>query len=319
MAIKRTHIKHSRAVVCGTRFGQAWIEAISHCRGKYKLVGIISRGSRHSKKISLRYKVPMFTSVSAISESVDVAIVAVGGRAGEILAKEWLAKGVPVLLEHPVDRSFFDDAKNGSPGARLHVNGHFSDLPVVTRFINICKKATGGNRAFSSVVIATPRTLYSCIDIIVGLLPRSNLEKFYLVNPQRDNFDDLVFDLGPLRLKICVVDSTSSSDNAAGSLGGHFIQLWLPEQRITLLGPTGPIVSLGTSALRAETWKSLPKTTACSWNQYAFVQRPRALITALDRIFLAHSKFSHKAHFMRSVVVSRIWSEVVRTKKLRAK
>ena len=100
-----------RIVVCGTRFGHAWIDTIANSKRRYQLVAILARGSRHSKDIGLQYRVSIATSVAAVKAKVDAAIVAIGGKAGEDITNEWLMRGIPVLMEHPVSPSFISKAQ----------------------------------------------------------------------------------------------------------------------------------------------------------------------------------------------------------------
>jgi len=308
----RSMKRRIRIVVCGTGFGHAWIDAITRCRRRYELVAIIARGSRHSKDICHQYGVPMATSVPAVKTKIDAAIVAIGGKAGEDITNEWLIRGVPVLMEHPVSPSFIGKVqRRGESFTRIHVNGHFCDLPTVIRFIKICKRAIEPHRAFSVAVIATPRTLYSCLDIAIALLPSREMTKIRFRRPELNFLGDPEYRLGPLHLKVNLMCSTSSADDAAGSLGGHFIQLWLPDQRITLVGPTGPIIMLGSVGHRGATWIHSGASSAPSWYRYSVEQRPAALIAALDRIVRNHSKSSRNEHLQRALLVSRIWDNVI--------
>lgn len=301
-----------RIVVCGTRFGHAWIDTIANSKRRYQLVAILARGSRHSKDIGLQYRVSIATSVAAVKAKVDAAIVAIGGKAGEYITNEWLMRGIPVLMEHPVSPSFISKAQRKDKRSTcLQINGHFCDLPTVRKFIKICKKAVERHSAYSAVVIATPRTLYSCLDIAVALLSPRALARVRFRRPELNALGDPEFRLGPLRLKVNLMCSTSTDDNAAGSLGGHFIQLWLPDRRITLVSPTGPIITLGTVALREATWIHNGTSSAPSWNRYCFEQRPAALIAALDRVVRHYPKSLLEEHLQRALLVSRIWDNVI--------
>src|SRR5271166_1399575 len=192
-----------RIVVCGTGFGHAWIDAIANCRRRYELVAIIARGSRRSKDICRQYRVPMATSVAAVMTTVDAAIVAIGGKAGEDISNEWLMRGVPVLKEHPVGPLFISKMRRKCEGlTRLHINGHFCDLPTVVKFIKVCKEATREHNAYSAAIIATPRTLYSCLDIAIALLPSREIAKIRFRRPELNALGDPEFRLGPLHLKV---------------------------------------------------------------------------------------------------------------------
>ena len=255
----------------------------------------------------------MATSVAGVKTSVDAAIVAIGGKAGEKISNDWLIRGFPVLMEHPVGPLFLAKVwRRGGRIGRLHINGHFCELPTVVKFIQVCREATRGHGAYSAVIVATPRTLYSCLDIALALLPSRGLARIRFRRPELNALGDPEFHLGPMRLRVNLMSDTSSDDDAAGSLGGHFIQLWLPDRRIALVSPTGPIITLGTDALRTATWTHSGRSNAPSWNTYDSEERPAALIAALDRMVRASPRSSHKAQLRRPLLVSRVWNNVIR-------
>jgi len=254
----------------------------------------------------------MATSVAEVKTAVDAAVVAVGGKAGEDITNEWLMRGVPVLMEHPVGPSFLGRVQRGGGSlAPLHINGHFCDLPAVIRFINVCKDAMRAHGAYSVVIMATPRTLYSCLDIAAALLRPRDIAKIRFRRPELNALGDPEFRLGPMHLKVNLICPTSAADDAGGSLGGHFIQLWLPDQRIALLSPTGPIITLSTAARRRATWIHHGASTAPSWNRYCLEQRPAALIAALDRVVGAYPRPSLKEQLRRALLVSKAWYNVI--------
>lgn len=53
--------KRLRIIVCGVGFGQFYIRAIDKIKCKYKLVGILSRGSEWSKQWTKKYGVILYT------------------------------------------------------------------------------------------------------------------------------------------------------------------------------------------------------------------------------------------------------------------
>ena len=91
----------------------------------------------------------MATSVAGVKTSVDAAIVAIGGKAGEKISNDWLIRGVPVLMEHPVGPLFLAKVwRRGGRIGRLHINGHFCELPTVVKFIQVCREAKRGHGAY---------------------------------------------------------------------------------------------------------------------------------------------------------------------------
>lgn len=59
--------KRLRIIVCGVGFGQFYIRAIDKIKCKYKLVGILSRGSEWSKQWTKKYGVILYTDIDEIT------------------------------------------------------------------------------------------------------------------------------------------------------------------------------------------------------------------------------------------------------------
>jgi thiazolinyl imide reductase len=93
-------------VVCGTRFGQVYLSALARCRQRYRLGGVVARGSARSVALAEEYGVPLYRSVEDLPRDVDAACVAVsgsvGGGPGGRLVQELMERGVRVLQEHPL-------------------------------------------------------------------------------------------------------------------------------------------------------------------------------------------------------------------------
>ena len=86
-------------IVCGSRFGQFYIEALKRMEG-INIVGLLAKGSKRSCECANYYAIPMYASIDEIKEKVDVACVAVKtgtlGGEGAILAKQLLDKKINV-------------------------------------------------------------------------------------------------------------------------------------------------------------------------------------------------------------------------------
>ncbi|MDJ0822848.1 MAG: Gfo/Idh/MocA family oxidoreductase [Paracoccaceae bacterium] len=97
-----------RVVVCGSVFGQIYMEALAHADCHVTLAGIVSRGSPRSLACADRLGVPHFSSVSDIPDDVDAACIVVRGALlggqGSAMARACLQRGLHVLQEHPIHR-----------------------------------------------------------------------------------------------------------------------------------------------------------------------------------------------------------------------
>jgi yersiniabactin synthetase, thiazolinyl reductase component len=156
-----------RVVVCGTRYGSAYVHALQGHDAGLRLVGIVARGSDRSHALAARFGVPLYRAESEVPRGgVDAACVAVPGAAGTELALDFLRRGVHVLAEHPIEPADLSAAlaEARSRGLVYHLNAHFADLETVGPFFAACARATERPRFLT--VATNPRALYSCLDLV---------------------------------------------------------------------------------------------------------------------------------------------------------
>lgn len=135
-----------RVVVCGTRFGQVYLSALSRRPDDFRPAGIVARGSDRSVALAEQYGVPLYTSVDQVPDDVDVACVvvstAVGGGQGAELARAFLERGVHVLQEHPVHPAELADCLRTAraSGAQYLLNTFYPHVEPVRRFITAARR-----------------------------------------------------------------------------------------------------------------------------------------------------------------------------------
>ncbi|MFJ9818085.1 Gfo/Idh/MocA family oxidoreductase [Streptomyces sp. NPDC101151] len=135
-----------RVVVCGTRFGQVYLSALSRCPDRYRLVGIVARGSARSVALAEEYGVPLYSTVGSLPDDVDAACVVVssgvGGGQGAELARELMERGVHVLQEHPVHPSELADCLRTArrTGTQYALNTFYPHLEPVRRFVAAARR-----------------------------------------------------------------------------------------------------------------------------------------------------------------------------------
>ncbi|MGW8380602.1 Gfo/Idh/MocA family oxidoreductase [Streptomyces sp. ODS28] len=135
-----------RVVVCGTRFGQIYLSALARRPERYRLVGIVARGSDRSRALAEEYGVPLYRSVADLPDGVDVACVAVSGAAGGgpgvELARELMERGVHVLQEHPLLPAELADCLRTArgTGTQYLLNTFYPHLEPVRRFIAAARR-----------------------------------------------------------------------------------------------------------------------------------------------------------------------------------
>ncbi|MFI6996278.1 Gfo/Idh/MocA family oxidoreductase [Nocardia sp. NPDC050175] len=131
-----------RVVVCGTTFGNIYLEAFRTPGFPFELTGIVARGSERSQACAERHGVPLFTDVAEVPDDTDIACVVVRSAAfgghGTDLVKAFLSRGIHVLQEHPVHH---DELAACLALARKHrvvyrLNSFYPHLEPVRHFLD---------------------------------------------------------------------------------------------------------------------------------------------------------------------------------------
>lgn len=134
-----------RVVVCGTRFGQVYLDACG--RGGddgVELVGVFATGSPRSQECARLYDVPLYTRIEDVPQDVDVVCVVVRGGLlggpGTELAGQFLKHGFDVIQEHPVHaREIAANVKIARrTGSGFMVNSFYVHVPPVKAFLAAC-------------------------------------------------------------------------------------------------------------------------------------------------------------------------------------
>lgn len=169
--------KKLRVLVCGTTFGQLYIEAIQRLQEDFRLAGILAEGSPRSKACALKNKVPLYRSVEELPGDLDAACVVIRsgvlGGVGTELAERLLARGLHVLQEHPVHYRDLEGCLRLARENRVcyQIGNLYAHLPEVKKFaacagyLNKAGRLVYANAAFASQVS------YPAMQILQEALP----------------------------------------------------------------------------------------------------------------------------------------------------
>lgn len=158
-----------RVVVCGTRFGQIYLSALTRAPEQFQLVGIVARGSARSAALAEQHGVPLYSSVDQLPGDVDVACVvvstAVGGGRGAELAQALLARGIHVLQEHPVHPTELAECLQAArrAGVQYVVNTFYPHLEPVRRFTAAARELV---RLRTPVFVDAMCAVQVCFDLL---------------------------------------------------------------------------------------------------------------------------------------------------------
>lgn len=165
-----------RVIVCGTTFGQIYLDAIAHDPDT-ELVGIMAQSSERSVKTAEKYGVPLYHSTEELPEGIDIAFVVVrsgclGGMGTEI-AEQLLEAGVNVMQEHPVHYKDIEKlARTAVKNKKIYLVGDlYKHLRHVNDFTACAKELNEKNQLLYIKAAFSSQVSYPAADILLESLP----------------------------------------------------------------------------------------------------------------------------------------------------
>lgn len=236
-----------KILVCGTRFGQFYLEALKRSN-EYEVVGILANGSKHSRLCAEKYNTTLYTDINNIPSEIDLACVVVkssimGGK-GTDIAIRLLEKGINVILEQPVHYNdlvaCYKLAKK--KGIFFGVGNLYIQLPSVKKFIGICNEIIKTQKPIFLNVDLSTQVSFPLAHILIKAFPEVRKWKVEKVID-----DDIPFQI--LTMKIGDIDTTIRawnrmdlrvSDNHLYLM--HQITLGVAGGRLVLTDTNGAVV-----------------------------------------------------------------------------
>lgn len=160
------------ALVCGTRFGEHYLAALTHPDSPLRLAGILARGSERSRLLAEKFQVPLWQRVEQVDGGVQATCLAVRSRMvggdGTALAEALLGRRIAVLQEHPLHpgEAARLQALAAQQGTRYHINSFYPQLPAPQRFIAYVQAWRSQQRLQLIEITTSLQLLYSALDIL---------------------------------------------------------------------------------------------------------------------------------------------------------
>ena len=163
-----------RTLVCGTRFGEMYISALTRRPGipPFHLCGILARGSERSRTLAQDLDVPLYTDVADLPDNIDVACVALRSSAfggpGIKVATALLRRGIHVVYEHPLHPSEVRvlDAAARESKAFWVLNTFYPDTRAAERMSRYVQTWHAQRKPDYITVTTSPQFLLSSLDIL---------------------------------------------------------------------------------------------------------------------------------------------------------
>lgn len=219
--------KKINVLVCGTVFGKIYINGIN-LNENFKLAGIYSNGSKHSKKIAEQYDVPLYIDINDIpAEEIDLACVVirstiVGGKGSEI-AYNLLDRGISVIQEQPVH--YKEVVRNYDIATQNNifysVNTFYSHMEIITKLLDIIRRVNRLDTIYSINCSCSTQTLLPTLDVlgmITGEIKNRELLLDTRVDSDLEHYIFLKMNRVPVMLRIFTKPSSINEINPISSI-----------------------------------------------------------------------------------------------------
>ncbi len=236
-----------KVIVCGTRFGQFYIEALKNME-EVELVGILAHGSERSKKCAEYYGLPLFTDIKALPEDIEIACVAVkaevmGGNGSE-LSMELMKKGIHVIFEQPMHLKGTAECLRYAQTHQLKfiIGNLYKNLPAVKNFIENVRKLSQREKPLYVNVDFATQVSYPLIHILLDIMPTLRNWKVVGEVKEAQPFQSLVLVDNGTEIIFRAHNEIDKKD-MDGYLHLLFqISVGYTGGRVTLLDPHGPVI-----------------------------------------------------------------------------
>jgi thiazolinyl imide reductase len=247
-----------RVVVCGTRFGQVYLEAFRDPELPFELAGVLATGSQRSRDCARHYGVPLYTDPEALPDDIDVACVVIRGGllggGGSELARRLMSRGIHVLQEHPLHHDELAESLRHARKNRVMfaLNSFYVNVAPVRRFLAAAQELTRDRPPLYVTASCGFQMAYSLLDILGQVLrgvrpwafaaapelPERVAEKTSLPVPFRSL--DGVLGGVPISLRVQNQMDPADPDNYAHLM--HRVTIGVEAGSLTLVGTHGPVV-----------------------------------------------------------------------------
>ncbi len=166
-----------RVLVCGSTFGQFYLEALRLASDRFEPVGLLAKGSERSQRCAAYYGIKLYTDANELPADIDLACVVLrsgvlGGRGTE-LSLSLLERGIHVVQEQPVHHADLAAClrKARQKGVIFQTGDLYVHLPAVRRFIACAKAMLDRQKAVYIDAAFASQVSYPMVHIFAKALP----------------------------------------------------------------------------------------------------------------------------------------------------
>lgn len=206
-----------KTIVCGTTFGQFYIEAIKRHQDKFELVGILAGGSEGSQLCAKSNGIPLYTEVSQLPEDIDLACVVLrsgvlGGK-GTDITKKLLERKINVIQEQPLhNKEIAECMKLASKyGVKFSVGNLYMNLESINAFIQASKYISKKCDILYLDMSFISQVSYPAVQIMTEFVPA--MKPFRITSVQKSGpYSILVGELGKIPFVMRIYNEINPED-----------------------------------------------------------------------------------------------------------
>ncbi|MFS0554778.1 Gfo/Idh/MocA family oxidoreductase [Brevibacillus sp. 179-C9.3 HS] len=203
-----TENRKLRTVVCGSRFGQFYLEAVKALPDQFELVGLLAKGSERSRTCAKRYGIPLYTDADQLPSDIDLACVVlrstVMGGNGTELSIQLLEKGIHVISEEPIHHKDLALCLKQARQSGVHfmTGDLYVHLPAVRRFIACARTLLAQQPALYIDAACATQVSFPLMHILQEALPSIRPWKISHVIKDEGPFQVLIGQLGKIPITL---------------------------------------------------------------------------------------------------------------------
>lgn len=237
-----------RTVVCGSRFGQFYLEALQALPEQFELAGLLAKGSERSQKCADRYGIPLYTEAEQLPDDIDLACVVlrsgVMGGSGTEVSLQLLARGIHVVQEQPVHHKDLAACLRAARqhGAHFQIGDLYVHLPAVRRFIACARAMLEQQRALYLDAACATQVSFPMMHILLEALPAIRPWKMNHMMKDEGPFQVLTGLLGQIPITVRAHNEVDPQDPDNYLHLLHHITIGVEGGSLSLVDTHGPVV-----------------------------------------------------------------------------
>ncbi|HEK9878485.1 TPA: Gfo/Idh/MocA family oxidoreductase, partial [Streptococcus equi subsp. equi] len=237
-----------KVIICGTRFGQFYIEALKNIQD-IEIVGILANGSERSIKCAEYYRLKLFVEIDSLPKDIDFACVAVGssvfGGNGIYIAKELLKRGVNVIFEQPIHSREIAELYNMSilTNEKFSIGNLYNNLPAVKSFLLNVSIANKIDQPSYIMIDLNTQLSYPVSGIIKKILKdTTEIKENYKYIGEESCCDILSINIGKTEVIIKAFNEMGRKNLDTDMRMLFSMTVGYASGRLTLSSPLGPVL-----------------------------------------------------------------------------